>query len=308
VLLRGFEAEVEVLVQQRRGEGRREVEVHDRRRLVAGEHRAHHALVEELEEGRARDPALLRQHGDLGQRLRDHAEHQVVADLHETSGIALPDIGRAGAEELEVRPRRVPRVVRARHDDGELAGIDDRRVAAHGSGEQRDAALVGDGTHLGRGVGRDGRGVDDHGRSPVRRREQAAFARDDLLEVRRAGDHREHDVSVGEVGRDVDDGRAQLGERLGLRARAVVHREVAPGLQQASRERKPHPARPHPAERLGPHVERHPCKRLHRLGGRVKLTEVDARQAGCNRLQHGTPHVRDDGRRLGGARALRPPA
>ena len=48
-------------------------------------------------------------------------------------------------------------------------------------------------------------------------RQQPVGAADDLLDVRRAGDHREHDVPVGEIGRRVDDRRAELGERLGLR-------------------------------------------------------------------------------------------
>src|SRR4051812_4664361 len=46
-LARGVEAEVEVLEQQRGREGRREVEVHVGGRLVAREHRAHDAVVEE---------------------------------------------------------------------------------------------------------------------------------------------------------------------------------------------------------------------------------------------------------------------
>ena len=63
--------------------------------------------------------------------------------------------------------------------------------------------------------------------------------------------HREDDVAVGEVGGSVDDGGAEVGQRFGLRARAVPHRDVVPGRQQATREREAHaagtdPAQPHP--------------------------------------------------------------
>src|SRR4051812_15513389 len=58
----GLEAQVEVLPQQVRREGDVEVEVDERGRLVAGEGRAHDALVEELEEGVARNARLLGEH------------------------------------------------------------------------------------------------------------------------------------------------------------------------------------------------------------------------------------------------------
>src|SRR5919109_9092 len=68
-LVRGLEAEVEVLQQQRRREGGREVEVDERGRLVAGERGSHHAVVEEREEVGPRHAALLGEDGDLGHAL-----------------------------------------------------------------------------------------------------------------------------------------------------------------------------------------------------------------------------------------------
>ena len=105
--------EVEVLEQQLRRECRREVEIDVRRRLVSGERRAHHAVVEELEEVGPRDAPLLGQHGDLSHALRDHAEHQVVADLHQPCALALADVGDAAGQQLQIRPRLLPRLARA---------------------------------------------------------------------------------------------------------------------------------------------------------------------------------------------------
>ena len=73
--------QVHVLAQQMRRKRHLEVQVDEGRRLVAREGRAHHALVHEIEEGVARHARLLREHRDLGQRLRHHAEEHVVADL-----------------------------------------------------------------------------------------------------------------------------------------------------------------------------------------------------------------------------------
>ena len=110
----GVEAEVEVLAQQLRRERHLEVEVDERGRLVARERRAHHALVHELEERVARHAGLLRQHGDLGQRLRDHAEEHVVADLHDARQLALADVARAGAIIRRYGSARVERGAAAR--------------------------------------------------------------------------------------------------------------------------------------------------------------------------------------------------
>src|SRR5262249_60276294 len=54
-----LEPEIEILAQQLRRERRRPVEVDERRRLVAGEDRAHHAVVDERQEGVARDAGLV---------------------------------------------------------------------------------------------------------------------------------------------------------------------------------------------------------------------------------------------------------
>jgi len=60
VFPRGGQAKVEVLAQQRGGERGFEIEVHVSRRLVAGEQRTHHTLVQAFEERLPADPALLR--------------------------------------------------------------------------------------------------------------------------------------------------------------------------------------------------------------------------------------------------------
>src|SRR5687768_1267746 len=124
------EAQVEVLAQELRREGDVEVEVDQRRCLVAREHRAHHALVEEVEEGVARHAGLLREDGDLAQVLDYHAEHHVVADLGDASELALADVARAGAHHVEVRLRLLVRRLRARDDEGQLPCLDDLCIPA----------------------------------------------------------------------------------------------------------------------------------------------------------------------------------
>jgi hypothetical protein len=97
-----LDAEVEVLAQEDGGERRREIRLHIGRRLVAGEQRAHDAAVDELEQGGARDAGLLGENGDLRQRLRDHPQQQVVADLREPGLLVVADVGRALPEEIQV--------------------------------------------------------------------------------------------------------------------------------------------------------------------------------------------------------------
>ena len=65
------------------------------------------------------------------------------------------------------------------------------------------------------------------------------------------GDHRDHDVPVGEIDRVFDDTRAALNERHGLRARAVVDGEITTAFQQPRCKDLAHPPDPDPAEGLG---------------------------------------------------------
>src|SRR5687767_9371590 len=105
----GLETEIEVLAQQLRREGDVEVEIDERGRLVAREHGAHHALVQELEEGVARHPGLLGEDGDLAEVLDHDTQHDVVADLRDARELAFADVARAHAHHVEVRPRGLVR-------------------------------------------------------------------------------------------------------------------------------------------------------------------------------------------------------
>jgi len=80
---------------------------------------------------------LLREHRDLRERLCDDPEVDVVADLHDARLLAVAHIGDAAAEHVEIRCRPVESLLRAGHDDAELAGADDLRIAADGRREER---------------------------------------------------------------------------------------------------------------------------------------------------------------------------
>ena len=71
-------------------------------------------------------------------------------------------------------------------------------------------------------------------------------AADNLFDVGGAGDHREHDVAVGEVGRRVDERRAEPLEVEHLLPRAVVDRHRVAGLEQPHDQRPAHAADAHP--------------------------------------------------------------
>ena len=113
-----------------------------RRRLVARERRAHHALVHEFEEGVARHARLLREDGDLGQRLRHHAEEHVVADLDDARELALADVARRRRDQLEQRRASSKAVFGPGADEGELARLDHLGVAGHRRGQVLDAVLL----------------------------------------------------------------------------------------------------------------------------------------------------------------------
>src|SRR5712692_2269978 len=160
--LAGVKAQVHVLAQQLRREGDVEVEIHQRRRLVAREHRAHHALVQKVEEGVPRYADLLRENGDLAQRLDHHAEEHVVADLGDARKFSFADIARARAHHVEEGPRLFVGLLRPGSDDSELARLDHLRVAAYRRGEVLDALLPQRFAQLGRALQRDRRALDDH--------------------------------------------------------------------------------------------------------------------------------------------------
>src|SRR5215469_855862 len=127
------EAELEVLAEQGGSERRVKVEVDQRGRLVPGELRAEHRVVEECQERGAVHAAALGQHGDLAQRLDDDAEEDVVRDLDQAGGLALAAVRDAAAERRQQRRDGVERILRAGDGDGELARRDDLGVAADGA-------------------------------------------------------------------------------------------------------------------------------------------------------------------------------
>ncbi len=120
-LVRRLKAQVEVLLQQHVGERRREVQVHERRRLVLREHRTHDRVVEERQEVRTLHASLLGQHRDLRHRLDDDAEEHVVRDLHDACDLALTDVGDAAAPGRKQRLGDVVDLTRTGGGDGELA-------------------------------------------------------------------------------------------------------------------------------------------------------------------------------------------
>jgi len=248
---RGVEPEIEILAQQLGRERDAEVEVHECRRLVARERRAQHALVHEVEEGVPRDPCLLRKDRDLGKRLRDDAEEDVVADLDDARELALADVARRRCDHLQVRKRGVECGARSRAHERQPAGLDDLRVAGDGSRKQIDAAREKRLPQLGRSFERNRRTFDDELRVGRATRQQPARAGDDFRDVLPCGDHHEHDVARREVADVLRDLRADLRERLGLGARAVPHGEVRSALGQPLGHRVTHAAHADPADAPG---------------------------------------------------------
>jgi hypothetical protein len=137
----GGKAQIEVLAEELGGEGRVEVEVDEGRAFITGKCRTHHAIVKAVEECLPADPALLRENSDLGQRLRDHAEEEIVAELDDAGELAVADIGGAGAQQVQVRLRRAERVGGPGDGQCQLAGARHPGVAHHRRGQQRGAAL-----------------------------------------------------------------------------------------------------------------------------------------------------------------------
>ena len=84
VVTSGTQAQVDVFTQQLRREGDVKIQIRQRRRFIRGDHRTHHALVEEVEEGMPRHAGLFGQHRDLAEVLDHHAEHHVVTNLGDT--------------------------------------------------------------------------------------------------------------------------------------------------------------------------------------------------------------------------------
>jgi uncharacterized membrane protein YccC len=246
----GLEAELEVLAQEVAGERRRVVEVDVRRRLVAAECRAHHAVVDEGQVVGAGDTAALGEDGGLGKDLGNHTEDQVVADLHQPGGLPLTDVRHTATEHPQVGEGPFERRARPGHRDRQPAGAGRLRVAADWGGEQRDASRRRTLTNRHRHIHRDSGGVDHQAGRAARVGEQTLRAGHHLLEVLGSSHHGDHDVAVGEVDRPRDHTSAKVAQRLRLGARSVVHAEVAAAFQQPPRQHRPHSAHSDPAEGL----------------------------------------------------------
>ena len=246
-----FEAEIEVLAQQLRRERRRPVEIDQRRRFIAREHRAHHAIVEKGEKGVARHAHLVGQQRDLDQVLDDDAEHDIVRDLADAREFAVADIGHAARrEDLDQRHGDLAGGFRARHDGGQLAGLDHLGIAAHRRGDEIGVELLELVADLGGFLDRDGRAIDDDRRHLAALAADAVLAVEHLLHVLAGGDDREQHIDVLEIGQMIDHLAADLFKRLGLGARAVPDRNVMAGLDEPLGHRKTHPAHADPADLL----------------------------------------------------------
>ena len=90
---------------------------------------------------------LLRQDGDLGERLRDHAEEDVVADLHDARELALADVADPLAQGLQVRERLLIGGPAARDDDAEPSSLDHLAVSTDRRGQQGAARRLRGGPH-----------------------------------------------------------------------------------------------------------------------------------------------------------------
>jgi hypothetical protein len=101
---------------------------------------------------------------------------------------------------------------------------------------------------LGRPFERDRRALDNERRLYVRRRQQPPRSGDHLAHVLPRRHHHEHDVAGGKFGEAACDLRAMRGERLGLLARAVPHRDVRAGFGEALRHGVSHASDPDPAD------------------------------------------------------------
>ena len=195
-----------------------------------------------------RHARLLRQHGDLGERLRHDTEKNVVTDLDDARELALPDVAGRGSDHLEKRQRCVVRRPRPGADERKLARLDHLRVSGNGRREQLDAALSQQGAQLGRALERNRRAFDDHARQTSAARQKPVRTGDDLLDVIPRRHHAEHDVARGKLRQRLRDFRAMLGQRLGLGTRTIPDGDVAAAFGQPRRHFVAHAAGADPAQ------------------------------------------------------------
>ncbi len=216
------QAEVEVLAQKLGRKRRGPIEIDQRRRLVAREHGAHHAVVHEGEEGVAGHPHLVGQQRDLDQVLDHHAEHDVVGDLADARELAGPHVGDAArGDHFHERRGGLACGLAAGDHGGELARLDHLGIAAHRRRHVFAAELLQPVADRGRLLHRDGRAVDEDFRQLAAMTGDAVLAEIDLLQILSGRDNGEQHVHVLELEEIVDHLAADLGQRLGLGAGAV---------------------------------------------------------------------------------------
>src|SRR5665213_221644 len=252
----GLEAEIEILAQQRRREGRGEVEIDQRVALVLRERRAEHAGIHEVEKGVTRHAGLLREDGNLGEVLDHDAEEYVVRDLADAGQLALADIGHAGSrDDGEIRPHLVEGGLRTGDDGGKLPGLDGLAVARDRRTDQLAAELGQSRADRLRLLDPDGGAVDENLRARTAGfGEQSVAAETDLLEILAGRYHREHDVLAGQFARVIDDASAILRQWLGLGASPVPDHHLMASLHQPLGHRIAHASHADPAERMFGHV------------------------------------------------------
>ena len=102
VFFRGGQAKVKVLKHQLRCERHVKIQMSERRRLIAGEHRSHHAFVEERQKIMTFQPGLFSQNKNFAEVLGDHAQHDVVANLGDSRQVTLAHIGNGTGNNLQI--------------------------------------------------------------------------------------------------------------------------------------------------------------------------------------------------------------
>jgi hypothetical protein len=112
-------------------EGGLEVEVDQGGRLVPREGGAHDTVIQELEEVISRHTGGLGENGDLGHRLGDDSEQQVVGDLDQPGPVTGSDISHLAPEHLQVWAGSLEGILRAGDDGGEVARGHHFRIATH---------------------------------------------------------------------------------------------------------------------------------------------------------------------------------
>ena len=197
--------------------------------------RLREAAQQRLAHARGIDSGLRGQRQRLGDRLDREGDHDLVGGLGDLAGARRTDVGGRLAELREDRLGPLHRRLAAPGHDRELP-IDRGGLPAGDRGVDRLHATLGEGRmHLARRGRRDRRHVDQQ-HALAHPGDDAVLPEYDGLDVRRVGEHGDHDI--GALG-DLAGGARRLGTLAGelldrLRA-AVVHDDGEAGANEAHR-------------------------------------------------------------------------